>query len=190
MSLRPRPDLQIFTRALPSEARCRRRFTDAAVTLSAPSGALLAPLTDPVGCNPAPRRVQEAIDRLLGGEKSSARRDIQFVTEMGSAGRSIGSTRAPSRHARSCRWSPAPDTPAPTDHGCVMTVSQPFVSFLLLLGLGFFFGLAFEEFHAQGSQVRPGGVRSFPLLALSGALLYQLDTTRLLPLSAGVLVLR
>jgi uncharacterized membrane protein (DUF4010 family) len=70
-----------------------------------------------------------------------------------------------------------------------MTISQPFVSFLLLLGLGFFFGLAFEEFHAQGSQVRPGGVRSFPLLALSGALLYQLDTTRLLPLTAGLLVL-
>ena len=70
-----------------------------------------------------------------------------------------------------------------------MTVSQPFVSFLLLLGLGFFFGLAFEEFHAQGSQVRPGGVRSFPLLALSGALLYQLDAARLLPLTAGLLVL-
>ena len=70
-----------------------------------------------------------------------------------------------------------------------MTISQPFVSFLLLLGLGFFFGLAFEEFHAQGSQVRPGGVRSFPLLALSGALLYELDTARLLPLTAGLLVL-
>jgi uncharacterized membrane protein (DUF4010 family) len=70
-----------------------------------------------------------------------------------------------------------------------MTIPQPFVSFLLLLGLGFFFGLAFEEFHAQGSQVRPGGVRSFPLLALSGALLYQLDAARLLPVTAGLLVL-
>jgi hypothetical protein len=37
--------------------------------------------------------------------------------------------------------------------------------------------------------VRPGGVRSFPLLALSGALLYELDTARLLPLTAGLLVL-
>jgi hypothetical protein len=47
----------------------------------------------------------------------------------------------------------------------------PIAGFLLLLGLGFFFGLAFEEFHAQGGQARPGGVRSFPLLALAGALL-------------------
>ncbi len=59
-------------------------------------------------------------------------------------------------------------------------------SFLLLLGLGFFFGLAFEEFHAQGGEARPGGVRSFPLLALAGALLYRLDTAHLLPLSVGL----
>jgi hypothetical protein len=65
----------------------------------------------------------------------------------------------------------------------------PTLSFPLLLALGFFFGLAFEEFHAQDQQVRPGGVRSFPLLGLSGALLYRLDTTHLLPLTAGLLVL-
>jgi uncharacterized membrane protein (DUF4010 family) len=70
-----------------------------------------------------------------------------------------------------------------------MTTLPPIVGFLLLLGLGFFFGLAFEEFHAQGGQARPGGVRSFPLLALGGALLYRLDTERLLPLSVGLLVL-
>jgi uncharacterized membrane protein (DUF4010 family) len=70
-----------------------------------------------------------------------------------------------------------------------MTPGPPIASFLLLLGLGFFFGLAFEEFHAQGGQVRPGGVRSFPLLALAGALLYRLDENRLLPLSVGLLVL-
>jgi len=70
-----------------------------------------------------------------------------------------------------------------------MTLLQPLASFLLLLGLGFFFGLAFEEFHAQGGQARPGGVRSFPLLALSGGLLYRLDTTHLLPLTAGLVVL-
>ena len=69
------------------------------------------------------------------------------------------------------------------------TISSPIAGFLLLLGLGFFFGLAFEEFHAQGGQSRPGGVRSFPLLALSGALLYRLDRDHLLPLSAGLLVL-
>ena len=71
-----------------------------------------------------------------------------------------------------------------------MTTTLPLVAgFVLLLGLGFFFGLAFEEFHAQGGQARPGGVRSFPLLALAGALLYRLDTQRLLPLSIGLLVL-
>jgi uncharacterized membrane protein (DUF4010 family) len=70
-----------------------------------------------------------------------------------------------------------------------MTTGPPIARFLLLLGLGFFFGLAFEEFHAQGLQARPGGVRSFPLLALAGALLYRLDPARLLPLSVGLLVL-
>jgi uncharacterized membrane protein (DUF4010 family) len=67
--------------------------------------------------------------------------------------------------------------------------TSPAVGFLLLLGLGFFFGLAFEEFYGQGGEPRPGGVRSFPLLALSGALLYRLDATRLLPFAAGLLVL-
>ena len=64
--------------------------------------------------------------------------------------------------------------------------TQPIAGFLLLLGLGFFFGLAFEEFYAEP---RPGGIRSFPLLALIGALLYRLDTNRLLPLTAGLQVL-
>jgi uncharacterized membrane protein (DUF4010 family) len=70
-----------------------------------------------------------------------------------------------------------------------MAAPSPIAGFLLLLGLGFFFGLAFEEFHAQSGQARPGGVRSFPLLALAGALLYRLDQTRLVPFSAGLLVL-
>lgn len=67
--------------------------------------------------------------------------------------------------------------------------TAPAAGFLLLLGLGFFFGLAFEEFYGQSRQARPGGVRSFPLLALLGALLYRLDTARLLPVVAGLLVL-
>lgn len=70
-----------------------------------------------------------------------------------------------------------------------MTVAPSVARFLLLLGLGFFFGLAFEEFHARANQARPGGVRSFPLLALIGALLYQLDPDRLIPMSVGLLVL-
>lgn len=51
-------------------------------------------------------------------------------------------------------------------------VTVPVLPWLLLLGLGFFFGLAFEEFHARVHQKRPGGVRSFPLLALAGGLLF------------------
>lgn len=70
-----------------------------------------------------------------------------------------------------------------------MTFDTPVARFLLLLGLGFFFGLAFEEFHAGTKQARPGGIRSFPLLALVGALLYRLDPARLLPVSVGLLVL-
>ncbi len=70
-----------------------------------------------------------------------------------------------------------------------MTIDTPVARFLLLLGLGFFFGLAFEEFYASARQTRPGGVRTFPMLALVGALLYRLDPARLLPLSAGLLVL-
>jgi hypothetical protein len=42
-------------------------------------------------------------------------------------------------------------------------------SLALLLGLSFFFGLAFEDFYAQGGTRRPGGVRTFPLLARSPA---------------------
>jgi uncharacterized membrane protein (DUF4010 family) len=70
-----------------------------------------------------------------------------------------------------------------------VTEAPSIVRLLLLLGLGFFFGLAFEEFYASLNQKRPGGVRTFPLLALTGALLYRLDPTRLIPLSAGLLAL-
>jgi uncharacterized membrane protein (DUF4010 family) len=70
-----------------------------------------------------------------------------------------------------------------------MTIDTPAARFLLLLGLGFFFGLAFEEFYASARQTRPGGVRTFPMLALVGALLYRLDPVRLLPFSVGLLVL-
>jgi uncharacterized membrane protein (DUF4010 family) len=70
-----------------------------------------------------------------------------------------------------------------------MATLPPIGGFLLMLGLGFFFGLAFEEFHAMGGEARPGGVRTFPLLALAGGLLYRLDPGHLLPLSVGFLVL-
>ncbi len=62
-------------------------------------------------------------------------------------------------------------------------------SVALLLGLSLFFGLAFEDFHAATNEKRPGGVRTFPLLAIGGGALYLLDPQRLLPFTAGLLVL-
>jgi uncharacterized membrane protein (DUF4010 family) len=70
-----------------------------------------------------------------------------------------------------------------------MPTPSPIFNLLLALGLGFFFGLAFEEFYARDKQTRPGGIRSFPLLGLAGALLYRLDPAHLLPLTAGLEVL-
>ncbi len=64
-----------------------------------------------------------------------------------------------------------------------------FADFFLVLALGFFFGLAFEDFYSRGGKERPGGVRTFPLLALAGALLYRADAERLLPFSVGLLIL-
>ena len=89
----------------------------------------------------------------------------------------------PNRPAAPARMTP--DLVAPT----LITIDAPISRFLLLLGLGFFFGLAFEEFYARAGQARPGGIRSFPLLALAGGLLYRLDPQRLLPFCAGLLVL-
>jgi len=47
--------------------------------------------------------------------------------------------------------------------------------FALLLGLSLFFGFAFEDFYAGELPRRPGGVRTFPLLALAGGGLYLLE---------------
>jgi uncharacterized membrane protein (DUF4010 family) len=59
----------------------------------------------------------------------------------------------------------------------------------LLLGLSLFFGFAFEEFYAGELPRRPGGVRTFPLLALAGGALYLLDPHYLAAFVAGLLVL-
>ncbi len=45
----------------------------------------------------------------------------------------------------------------------------------LLLGLSLFFGFAFEGFYADELPRRPGGVRTFPLLALVGGGLYLIE---------------
>jgi uncharacterized membrane protein (DUF4010 family) len=59
----------------------------------------------------------------------------------------------------------------------------------LVLGLSFFFGLAYEEFYTRRALYRPGGVRTFPLLALLGLGLYLVDPTRAVAFSAGLLIL-
>jgi uncharacterized membrane protein (DUF4010 family) len=62
------------------------------------------------------------------------------------------------------------------------------INIALLLGLSFFLGLAFEDFFAHSNPKRPGGIRTFPMLALAGGLLYLLDPTHLIPFVAGFLV--
>jgi uncharacterized membrane protein (DUF4010 family) len=60
--------------------------------------------------------------------------------------------------------------------------------FALLLGLSLFFGFAFEDFYAGDLPQRPGGVRTFPLLALAGGVLYLLDPRNGAAFIAGLLV--
>lgn len=70
-----------------------------------------------------------------------------------------------------------------------MSTAPAPVSVALLLGLSFFLGLAFEEFFAQSRERRPGGIRTFPMLALGGGVLYLLDPTHFIPFTGGLLVL-
>jgi uncharacterized membrane protein (DUF4010 family) len=60
---------------------------------------------------------------------------------------------------------------------------------LLLLGLSFFLGLAVEDVYERIPRDRPGGVRSFPLLAICGAVLYALEPRNALAFIAGLGVL-
>ncbi len=59
----------------------------------------------------------------------------------------------------------------------------------LAVGLALFVGLAFEEVYKQEERSSPGGVRTFPLLALCGALLYLIDPDRALAFIAGLVAL-
>ncbi len=70
-----------------------------------------------------------------------------------------------------------------------MAVNPSPQNLALVLGLSFFFGLAYEEFYARRGLHRPGGVRTFPLLALLGLGLYLIDPTHVIAFSAGLLVL-
>ena len=59
----------------------------------------------------------------------------------------------------------------------------------LLLGLSFFLGLAFEDFFNRGAIRRPGGIRTFPMLAIGGGVLYLFDPAHFVPFTGGLLVL-
>jgi uncharacterized membrane protein (DUF4010 family) len=59
----------------------------------------------------------------------------------------------------------------------------------LLLALALFFGLAFEEIYKRGESTIPGGIRTFPLVGLAGALLYLIEPLRALAFIAGLLAL-
>ena len=70
----------------------------------------------------------------------------------------------------------------------MITAPSP-TSVALLLGLSFFLGLAFEDFFAHGGERRPGGIRTFPMLALGGGVLYLFDPTHFIPFTGGLIVL-
>jgi uncharacterized membrane protein (DUF4010 family) len=70
----------------------------------------------------------------------------------------------------------------------MITAPSP-ASVALLLGLSFFLGLAFEEFFAHTDERRPGGIRTFPLLAIAGGTLYLFDTEHFIPFTGGLVVL-
>jgi len=56
----------------------------------------------------------------------------------------------------------------------------------LALALAVFMGLAFEGIYKREQRTSPGGIRTFPMLALLGALLYLLEPRALLPFLAGL----
>ena len=71
-----------------------------------------------------------------------------------------------------------------------MSISPPSLTGVaLLLGLSLFLGLAFEDFFARGDHKRPGGIRTFPMLAFAGGVLYLLDPAHFIPFTGGLLVL-
>ncbi|WP_448190265.1 MgtC/SapB family protein [Azospirillum sp. sgz301742] len=58
----------------------------------------------------------------------------------------------------------------------------------LALLLGVFLGLAFEDVYKRGDRRAPGGIRTFPLLALAGAMLLLLEPAHASAVTVGLLV--
>jgi uncharacterized membrane protein (DUF4010 family) len=59
----------------------------------------------------------------------------------------------------------------------------------LLLALAFFLGLAFEETYKRDEPTIPGGIRTFPLVGLAGAMLYLVKPHWVLAFGAGLLAM-
>ena len=59
----------------------------------------------------------------------------------------------------------------------------------LAFGLAVFLGLAFEEVYKRENRSSPGGIRTFPMLAVSGAMLYLVEPQHSLAFIAGLLAL-
>jgi hypothetical protein len=70
-----------------------------------------------------------------------------------------------------------------------MIAAPPVTSVAILLGLSLFLGLAFEDFFARTETKRPGGIRTFPMLAFAGGVLYLFDPQHFVPFTGGLLVL-
>lgn len=60
---------------------------------------------------------------------------------------------------------------------------------LLLLGLSFFFGLAYEDLYGRSQLHHPGGVRTFPMLSMLGVSLYLLEPQYGLVFGAGLVII-
>src|SRR6516164_5304320 len=58
----------------------------------------------------------------------------------------------------------------------------------LALGLAVFLGLAFEEVYKREERSTPGGIRTFPILALSGAMLYLIEPRQALAFMVGLIL--
>jgi uncharacterized membrane protein (DUF4010 family) len=59
----------------------------------------------------------------------------------------------------------------------------------LLLALAVFLGLAFEEIYKRDQPTIPGGIRTFPLVGLAGAMLYLIEPHWVLAFGAGLFAL-
>jgi uncharacterized membrane protein (DUF4010 family) len=70
-----------------------------------------------------------------------------------------------------------------------MITAPSVTSAALLVALSLFLGLAFEDFFARTDTRRPGGIRTFPMLALAGGVLYLFDPVHFVPFTGGLLVL-